>query len=693
MRWSYAKSYFWEEAPFFRLVLPLIIGILSYDTQIIPSSFYISLFIIACLALIAIIIGYIVKSVEAGWDIGRTIAINMFIFCIAWLCCWQQDIRNDASWFGNHVEAKAFVAQVMQPPTERERTWKVNLAITHSIDSLITNKVCGNTTVYFYKSTTPFLLHQGDEIIIPNQFALIKNAGNPFEFDYTTFARHNNLFYQQFLSSDDILITSTKTTKSNIVQRIHNYSMDVLQQFVKDKPTLGLLQAMLLGDEVNFDDEQRQLYVDTGIIHVVAISGGHVMFLFLIVYSCFFWMKKKEKYQWVIYLTALPIVWLYVFIAGAPTSAIRSVVMFSLLALGFFIGKKGTALNQLFATAFILLLVQPMWLFSVGFQLSFLAVLSLIIFYKNIFKLWIPSNRFVRKLWGVATMSISAEILIAPLVIFYFHSFPVGFLFANIIAWLMMSFVMTGGLMIIVFAKLKMIAKALSVLVCGMVGVFNWLLQYLQLLNPTSFRFLHLNGIELVVVYALIGSLTVFLIKRYKPIFFIAAALVVILLSMLCVDEWSALHHQKLVVYNIGKINHTELINGKKHLVITKSIADTTAKKIAFATKEAYVNWQSWKSDTSQFSSELFQINQQKILILNAPLLLDTTSVFPVDYILINYPLKSFTGNDLQQAFHCKKIIVGSNQKRKTINDWRDNSLKYNVPLHAVTIDGAFVLE
>lgn len=693
MRWSYSKSYFWEEAPFFRLVLPLIVGILCYDTQIISSSSFATLLTVALFALSSFIICYAINKENIGLQIAKLWCINVFVFCIAWLCCWQQDVRNDIRWFGNHLQAEAFAGQVLQPPQARERTWKVTLAITKAIGNNATENVSGTTVVYFYKNGITLPIHQGDEIIIPNKFAPIKNAGNPFEFDYKTFAKRNNVFYQQFLSGDDILVLGRKEYQIGLVEGIHNYSMAMLERYVKDRPTLGLLQAMLLGDEVNFDDEQRQLYVDTGIIHVVAISGGHVMFLFLIVYACFFWMKQKEKYQWVIYLTALPIVWLYVFVAGAPTSAVRSVVMFSLLSLGFFMGKKGTSLNQLFATAFILLLVQPLWLFSVGFQLSFLAVLSLIVFYKKIFQLWIPEHKFIRKLWSVAALSLAAEILIAPLVIFYFHSFPIGFLAANIIAWLMMSFVMTGGLIIIVMGKVSIVAQFVSFLVCGVVTFFNWLLHYIQLLNPASFRFLYLDGLSLVIVYAIISAIAFFFIWKYKPALFCAGALFIWLFSMLCINEWKALHNEKLVVYNIGRVNHATLIKGKQHLVITNSITDSTTKKILMATKEAQVYWQAWQQVAQQNFSEVFKINQQSILVLNAPILLDSTSQFPVDYVLINYPLKAFTGKAIQQMFHCKKIIIGSNQKRYIAERWKDSCAKHNVPLHAVMLDGAFVLE
>lgn len=692
MRLPYSTSYFWEEAPFFRLLLPLIAGILCYDTHLITTSAFLLMPVAAMVSLASLIICYFVNIENTSLHIAKALAINVFVFCVAWSCCSWQDARNDIHWFGNHLYAKAFAARVLQPPQERDRTWKVELEIRKAFTDTAINDVSGNTIAYFYKNDKPLSIHQGDEIIIPNKFTPIKNSGNPFEFDYTTFARHRNIFYQQFFAISDAQIIAGRTNRPGIIQAIHNYSMNMLELHVKDKSTLGLLQAMLLGDEINFDDELRQLYVDTGIIHVVAISGGHVMFLFFIVHGCFFWMRKKEKYQWVIYLTALPIVWLYVFVAGAPTSAVRSVVMFSLLALGFFMGKKGTSLNQLFATAFILLLIQPYWLFAVGFQLSFLAVLSLVVFYKPIYLLWVPEYDIVRKLWSAAAMSISAELLIAPLVVFYFHSFPAGFIAANILSWLMMSSVMSGGLIIIVFGKIPLIAKLVSIIVSALVAVFNFLLRYIQLINPVSFRYLHMDGWGLAIVYAIIGALAVFFMMKYKPAFFFAGLMLIVLLSLFCRDEWQALHNEKLVVYNIGRANHIELIRGKYNIVITP-VNDSTRKKIAFATKEAHVYWSAWQQEEQKYFSEIMEIGSRRALVLNEPLLPDSISNFPADYVIINYPLKHFTGKELRHTFPCRKIIIGSNQKRYVAEKWKDSCAKYQIPLHATMLDGAFVLE
>src|SRR5690606_16379397 len=170
----------------------------------------------------------------------------------------------------------------------------------------------------------------------------------------------------------------TPAQEKSLTDKTHARAMHILDHYIKDTATLGLIQAMLLGDEMNFDPELRQSYVETGIIHIVAISGSHVMVFFGIISFLFFWLKSP-RYEFIKYLISVPLVCFYVAVAGAPTSAVRAAIMFSFIALGLLIQKERQPLNQLFATAFFMLLYEPMWFFAVGFQLSFAAVLSLII--------------------------------------------------------------------------------------------------------------------------------------------------------------------------------------------------------------------------------------------------------------------------------------------------------------------------
>ena len=363
--------------------------------------------------------------------------------------------------------------RITSTPVEKERTWKIPVNVLSTIDSGSVWAVSGKAFVYVYKSGYPLRLHKGDSIIVPGNWQPIRAAGNPFEFDYARYCRRNGILQQQFCSRAEIRTYGINNPAStSFTERTHDWCMAQLDKYIPDKKARGLIQAMLLGDEVNLDEDLRDAYAATGIIHIIAISGGNVAIFFIVISFLLRWLKHK-KHLWVKYLIALPLVWFYVVMAGSSPSAIRAAVMFSLLALGILMQKNNNSLNQLFATAFVLLCAEPMWLFAIGFQLSFVAVLSIILFYGPIYRWVSPKNFLTKTLWGTVAASLSAEILIAPVVIYYFHNFPAMFLVANVAAYVFMSVVLVLGICVVALSGLAVVASFLGTCIIKLVAVFD----------------------------------------------------------------------------------------------------------------------------------------------------------------------------------------------------------------------------
>jgi competence protein ComEC len=507
--WKARKAYFFEEAPFFRLLLPVIIAIICYDNGWLP--FISRNVLLSATCFISVVTIVLFGAGRASFfSFLRLAFLHLCFFFIGWTVCFSNDIRNRPEWFGFELEqAEAFAVKVLEEPSERPATWRLKVAVEKTYCGADVHKTQGTAFVYLYKNGYNGSIHSGDVLVLPNRWTGIKNSGNPYEFNYERFSARNNLFYQQFLSVDDIRILSHAKRRSDVVGDIHRWGMNTLALYIRDSATLGLMQAMLLGDEVNFDPEMRQMYSDTGIIHIVAISGSHVIVFFWFISLLFFWIRNK-RFQYLKYLFAVPLVCLYVLIAGAPISAVRAAAMFSFLAFGILLQKNRHPLNQLFVTAFFMLLYEPMWLFAVGFQLSFGAVLSLIIFYQPVNKFFNPANPLLRKLWAAIAASIAAEILIAPIVIFYYHLLPATFLIANLFAYLFMSAVLILALILVLLSKITILAKFLAFIVVALTSAFNDIIGFLQHLNPAVFHHIHLSFLEVLLVYLAIVAAAVY---------------------------------------------------------------------------------------------------------------------------------------------------------------------------------------
>lgn len=688
--WKASKAYFWEEAPFFRLLLPLAVAVICYEYKWLPAIEEKQLLLLSGMLLLLTVVAFFIRKSGNALTALRLLTVHATIFLLGWLVCFKTDVRHNDKWFGKQLaRADAFEAQVLQTPAEKAKTWKVKVAVTNAYTDGKVKPVTGDAFVYMYKDDSPLKYKLGDVLLLPNKWQKIKNAGNPYEFDYARFCRRNGIHYLQFIPKDDVTLYQKGSKDASFINATHEWSMQALNRYVKDSITLGLMQAMLLGDEVNFDPELRQSYAETGIIHIVAISGSHVMIFFQFISLLLFWIRNK-KYAPLKYLIAVPLVCFYVAVAGAPTSAVRAAIMFSILALGTIIQKDRQPLNQLFFTAFIMLLYEPMWLFAIGFQLSFIAVLSLILFYRPIYKLYIPGNIVVRNLWQAVAASIAAEILIAPIIIFYFHLLPSSFLIANLFAYVFMSVVLILGLLLVVLSKITIVAKAITSVITAIVLWFNDVVISLQSMNPDVLRHLHLSLSEVVFVYLTIIGFAVYLLKRKTAGPIIGLSAVCCLLISLSIKKWDTLHQRQFVLYNINKKSYAELIKGDRYNPI---IADTTVDADKdYATKELHIVSGAWEADKI-VNTDVVSIGNKNILILREPLAVDTAKSLKVDYLLVSYPIKDFTALQLQKTFGFKKLIIASNQKRYLAERWRDSCRKYSIPAHFTMFDGAFVLK
>ncbi len=688
-RWPLHKAYFWETAPFFRLLLPFAAGIFWYDRIWANPIMAGNAWFTALIALLLYIIINYLKRSNIFLNVSMFFLWHIALFFGGYGMAIINDIRSDHNWHGRQPLHHRFCQVVItDDPAEKEHTWKIPVSVLKQIDSAKVVTTSGKALLYIYKDSVKLTWHKGDTILVPGDWTTIKSAGNPYEFDYAAYCRRNNIYYQQFCSLNDTRLYAAHNPQSTpLIEKIHQWCMLQLDRYLPDRKTKGLVQAMLLGDEVNLDEGLLHSYSETGIVHIIAISGGNVVIFFSLISFLLGWLKHK-RHLWMKYVIALPLVWFYVLIAGAPPSAIRAAVMFSLLAGGIMFQKGSNSLNHLFATAFLLLAAQPMWLFSAGFQLSFIAVLSLIIFYSPIYKWLSPSGKIAKGIWSTIVASLSAEILVAPLVVYYFHIFPLLFLFANVVAYIFMGVVLNLSMAIICLSFVPVLAKFTGVITVWLVTWFDKIVEFLQNCNPVSFRFLALTGLELTIIYVLIAALAVFFMKKQKYGLYTSLISGVLLLLLLCSDQWTASHQHKLVVFNTGKSNHIELIEGKKFTILYQDTG--SQKKIDYAVKPAHIMWHAWQQDSATGKREIITINGKRILILNQAI--DTSVHFHADYLIINY-----TGNldaaALKSTFSPLCLVIGNNYTRRQQDRLKQKFSSANIPVHFIGSDGAFIVE
>ncbi len=211
----------------------------------------------------------------------------------------------------------------------------------------------------------------------------------------------------------------------------------------------------MIGFTGDMAPEVLKSYADTGIIHIIAISGLHLALICHILQVITNKAGQKKWIKWVRLTLIITILWMYSILAGGSPAVTRSAGMFTITLFARNIFRETVLYNTLACSAFLLLCFDPNWISDTGFQFSYSAVLSLGLFATPIRNIISVKNKFLIAVWNAVSVSMAAQILTLPISIFYFHRFPVYFLIANLVAVPLSSIVLIGGILLCICSFLS----------------------------------------------------------------------------------------------------------------------------------------------------------------------------------------------------------------------------------------------
>lgn len=329
------------------------------------------------------------------------------------------------------------LAEVLDYPEEKERSWFVPCRILFSVDSSFVPDAPIHANLYFGKEAFPAdSILPGKRLILHARLNRIRNAGNPDEFDYASFLERRDIFYTGYFQQGDwIFAGSQRSSPVYIALRIRKFIekriMACAGDFHAEIPTI--LVAIGLGDRSMVSDETRDQFSRAGAIHVMAVSGLHVglIWMFLGYITAVAGRTLVARIFRFILVTFL--IWGYALLTGLSPSVTRASLMFTIMGLGKLLSRNSSGLNNVVISCFIQVVINPGVLEELGFQFSYAAVFSILLF-QPVFKTVLPAAKgLIRYFSELVTVSLSAQILTLPLTLYYFHSFPSFFLLTNII--------------------------------------------------------------------------------------------------------------------------------------------------------------------------------------------------------------------------------------------------------------------
>ncbi len=693
----------WRTVPFFRLVIPFMLGIwCSVKTnESLPFP------IVLLLLLVVLAFGLIRVEIMAyrKWWLG------LFMSAVVFLLGWQITFWNNPTNSNEHLQyileqkkgnSKYWaVGKIINIPTTKNTT-KIELQLEkvgRHPDSL--SGVVNSTLLCYVEADSLSLkLEYGQSLVFQSFINPIEPPKNPHQFDYKQFLGYNKIYHQAYLSTDSWQVLENSSNGwLTWINQIRTERITQIKTFVKGEAEQGVAMALLLGFKDELSQDLAAAYSETGAIHVLAVSGLHVGIIAMILRFLLKGFRLQKQRYLKLSLMILPL-WFYAFLTGFTPSVIRATVMFTLIIIGLEMKHQPNIYNVLAASAFMILFFEPYFLFSVGFQLSYAAVIGIVYFQPKIAIWYLPMNKIIDYFWQMITVSFAATLGTLPFTLFYFHQFPIWFWLSSAIVIPAAFVILSLGLIFFTFGLVPGLDKLLGTLLHWTIRSMNWCIQTIQDFPISVIKGLWFTDAEFYVIMAVVLTFGFLLETRKIRWTMYSLGFIIILAVISLYHHWQSAQQKQVVIYSLSNTSAIDFINGQT--VTTFQSDNLSAKNYEFAAQSHHWQMNVKTVDTIAFAenldkpflkkqANLIQFYDKTFLIINNKIKPTATKI-EVDYlILINNPKTKIA--DLTNAFTFKKVIFDGSNKYWQIKNWKEECEALNIDYQDVRNDFAFVLD
>ena len=244
---------------------------------------------------------------------------------------------------------------------------------------------------------------------------------------------HKGVVRKIIASHDEHIVLPPQQSFSRWAHLIQRRLIQQLKKLPIHRDSKALIMALVLGEKSDLSEDRIAQYQRAGAMHLLAISGLHIGILLLLFRAIVSPLRRFRYGSVMAALLPVVLLWCFAFISGASASVVRAVTMFSFLQVGLGLKRKHIRMQSLWASFFILLFIQPRFIFDVGFQLSYSAVLGIVWMLPYWQKMVRPKNIITKRISTLFGLGLIAQISVLPLSLYYFHQFPLLFWVSNLL--------------------------------------------------------------------------------------------------------------------------------------------------------------------------------------------------------------------------------------------------------------------
>jgi competence protein ComEC len=500
----------WLDYPFYRILFFLVVGIIFQHQLEMDDSLFLVCTLI-CFSVIAIII-VLSKFIRLPKFIFATSTYIFFFSLGALLFSNKNGLSND-HFIHKQVQGQDHVLQLKLK--QRLAPNKFNDRFYAEVIALDQQQVSGNTLVLFKRSDS-LDFQVGDRLTVYDDVNLPAFERNPGDFDYRKYLKSIDVYGQIYVDTPKILSYENGSQELGVLLRLRTTILEKLEASGLNDNPRGVIEALVLGQRQNVDPEVTKSFRDAGVIHILALSGLHVGIILLILRFLTKRILRMKYGRWIQSVVLIFLLWSFALLTGMSPSIMRAVTMFSFVAVGLNLKRKGSVYHSLTLSAFVLLLFDPRLLFQVGFQLSYMAVFSIVLIQPVLAGLWPWRNKVKDFFWNIFTVTVAAQIGVAGISLFYFNQFPGLFILGNMLLLPVLPFII-GAALLLIFLLL------FSIPTDWLTTVLNAVLEFIietvaRISSMESFivKDVHLTFWETALIYVAIFSFVLFLLPYFK---------------------------------------------------------------------------------------------------------------------------------------------------------------------------------
>lgn len=537
--------------------------------------------------------------------------------------------------------------------------------------------------VLMYTTKENDSLAPGDRFLTRSALIPIRPSLNPQDFDYHKYMQNEQISEQVFITNHNSI---EFLPNNNFARRAFSIREKISNTLLEKKfqvSLLPLVQTLFLGQRQDLSPVVFNEFRRAGVVHLLAISGLHISILIGFLFAVFKPLTSIKNGNELQLLLVLLFLWSYVFLVGFSASVVRAGTMFTAISIGLYSKKMINVQCSLIASLFLLLLLNPNFLWQVGFQMSYLAVFFIVGFYplcrmRTKFKL-------VDYFAGLMAVTLIAQIGVLPLSLYYFHQASPLFLVSGLLLLPSVGVILSIGFATILLSVFNLAPIFLVKLLNISISIFYQSVHLISSVDTFEINAIYLTKTSVFLLYVLLFSFFACLKHKNALSILMMLTIAIILQVHLIHEKWESDLKNQFVVFH----QYKETIIMDRRGEMAKIYRSNPDEDYGAAIQNFVAANKIREVARKILKPSILKIDDRSVLVVTENFHFEKVDFRPDFLLMSNSPQLNF--ERMVDHFQPKTILVDGSNYRYLIEKWQNTAKSKDIIFHYTGEDGAFV--